>query len=90
MGIWGSGGYQRGRKRGEGPPPVEFCPPPKEPTPSLPTFSRIPEHTVEGHVLKPESGSRGGGRGRLGGRRGEWGRAREGSVCPTPIPSVLG
>lgn len=33
MGIWGSGGDQRGRKRGEGPPPVEFCPPQRSPHP---------------------------------------------------------
>lgn len=64
----------------------------REPIPSLPvlpragplgpTFSHIPEYTGEGHILKPEGGSQGRGRGKAsvgeGGREGEG----EGGMLP--------
>ena len=53
------------------PPPIL----PREDPPG-PTFSHVPEYTAEGHVLKPEIGSQGRGRGSW--ERGEEGRTGTG------------
>lgn len=66
--------------------------PPREPTrsppvlpregPPGPTFSVIPEYTGEGHVLKPERGSQGRGRRRLGEERRDCGVQGRGQRAP--------
>lgn len=79
---------RRGTERKEGrggSPPAELCPP-KEPTPSLPTFSHIPEYTAEGHVLKPENRVRVEARGAWERGAESGGRRRERTACPPPCP----
>lgn len=91
------GRKQRGGKRGEGPCGWSLCPLrepilsppilPREGRPG-PTFSHIPEYTGEGHVLKPENGSQGRGKGRLGEERGDCGEVGERTTCSHALACV--
>lgn len=84
---WGGRGEERvpeRRKRAQraGREPIPSLPVLPRAGPLGPTFSHIPEYTGEGHILKPEGGSQGRGRGKAsvgeGGREGEG----EGGMLP--------